>query len=701
MTADNELILDSPEYFYNRELSWLDFNKRVIDESIDPANPLLERLNFLAISSSNLDEFFMVRVAGLLDQNKNKPNKTDNKTKMNAEQQLYKIAKTNQRNVELQYQSFQQRKRELQNLGISFVEINDLNGSEKELVDTYFKDTLLPNMTPFFIDNDHSFPNLRNKGMYFYVTFFKNDSNFAALIPIPTFLDRYFLLEEKNEIKVLLIEQIIQYHIHRLFPAYTVSLSFLFRPTKNQNIDIFEENSEDFISNVEDHLKQLDKRGVIRLEIQTPERTPLFSKSIDFLLDVLSVNKRELYTLHQPLDLTFLNQLSDTLGKKLPEHVFPAFSPIISNEFSDHTIFDLVKSKDVFLHHPYDSFQPVVQFIREAAQDKNTISIKQTLYRVSSHSPIVAALKDAAKNGILVTVLVELKARFDEKNNLAIARELEESGVFILYGKANLKTHSKITMVVRKEDNQMTSYVHLGTGNYNEKTASGYEDMGIITKNEEIVEDATKFFNYLSGYSGIPTYNQLMVSPYEIRNSFLAYIDKEIVFHQKTGKGYIIAKMNSLSDKPLILKLYEASQMGVKIDLIVRGICSLKPGIPGISENIKVISIVGRFLEHSRVYYFNHNNQHKLYLSSADWMRRNMSNRVEIAFPILDSAVKEEILSILSIYLSDNQKARQLGPNGDYHYIKDDLPSLSAQSYFIQQAQNEKQLEMNKNKNDN
>ncbi|AMB99797.1 hypothetical protein AWM75_07395 [Aerococcus urinaehominis] len=392
-----------------------------------------------------------------------------------------------------------------------------------------------------------------------------------------------------------------------------------------------------------------------------------------------------------PLDLTGLGQAIDYLEDYYPEESFPPFKAVYPSELYDRDLFKVMEKQDVFLHHPYDSFDPVVEFIDQAADDPNTLAIKQTLYRVSADSPIIAALKRAAQLGKEVTVLVELKARFDEENNVQWAKVLEKAGAHVIYGMTQLKTHSKIALVIKKKQDRFQGYVHLGTGNYNDKTARGYTDMGILTTNQEIIEDAINFFNYLSGYSDQPDYHQLHVSPFDIRDSFMEEIDEEIASHQRYGNGHIIAKMNSLTSLDIIKKLYEASQAGVKVDLIIRGICCLIPGISGLSENIRVISVVGRFLEHSRIYYFNRNGQDRLFLSSADMMTRNMIRRVEIEFPILDPYIKKEILEILQIYLDDNTKARYKRADSSYAYVQNDQAPINAQYVFMVKARLERQ----------
>lgn len=692
MTEQAKVNLENPNNFYNRELSWLEFNKRVIKEAAAATNPLLEQINFLAIASSNLDEFFMIRVAGLQDQYKLDPGQRDSKTKMNAEQQLAAISDKNRHNIDIQYGLFHQRIQDLSNYGVLFPKISELTEAEQAEIERYYHDMLFPALTPLGIDAYRPFPNLNNKVLHVFVNLAKGIEKHIAVVPISNLLPRFYIIKSESTHKVLLIEDIIQAHLQSLFIGYEVAESFTFRITRNADFEVQEEGAEDLLSVIEDYVKRRKNGVAVRLEVRADEPSDTLVSNVAFLMEELDLLDRDLYTFEGPLDLTMLADIADVLAESFPGLKYSRFSPIVPKELLGRSVFDAADERDVFLHHPYDSFQPVVDFIAEAAQDKDTLAIKQTLYRVSRSSPIVAALKQAAENGIQVTVLVELKARFDEENNVHWAKELEESGVHVLYGVTELKTHSKITLVVKKAQNKIKRYVHLGTGNYNDKTARGYEDMGIFTTHEGIGEDATAFFNYLSGYSDIPTYKHLYVSPHEIRLSFLEYIEQEMAFHRENGNGRIVAKMNSLTDKHIILKLYEASQIGVRIDLIIRGICCLKPGIPGISDNIRVISVVGRFLEHSRIYYFNQNGMKRLFLSSADMMTRNMVGRVEIEFPILDETIKQEILDILSVYLADNQKAQELNAAGDYILIDNDREPLNAQERFIAQALSEKEV---------
>lgn len=681
---DLHLNLENPAYYFNRELSWLEFNKRVIQEADISENPLLEQINFLAIGSSNLDEFFMIRVAGLQDQLQFDPGSRDSKTQLNAEEQLEEIARKNRQNITLQYDLLDKRKEDLKKYEVHFTNLSELTDSELAEVTEYYDTLIFPALTPLGIDAYHPFPRLNNKVMHLFVSLTKDEEKQTAVIPISNFLERFYLLETEETVKVVLLEEIIQANIHRLFNGYDVLDSFTFRITRNADFDVQEEGAEDLLSVIEDYLKRRKNGVAVRLEVE--ETQP---QNVTLLRDALGLLERDVYQISGPLDLTLLAKLADKLEERFPDLRYPSFTPIIPNELLSEPIYALADRQDIFLHHPYDSFRPVLDFIEEACRDENTLAIKQTLYRVSKDSPIVKALKTAAESGIQVTVLVELKARFDEENNVHWAKELEDSGAHVLYGVTELKTHSKITLVVKKEGTQLKRYVHLGTGNYNDKTARGYEDMGIITTQSEIGEDATEFFNYLSGFSKVPKYRQLYVSPYEIRLSFFEHIEKEMAFHQAFGNGHIIAKMNSLTDKKIIKKLYEASMMGVKIDLIIRGICCLKPGIIGISENIRVMSIIGRYLEHSRVYYFHQNGAKKLFLSSADMMTRNMINRVEIEFPILDEKIKNEILTILDVYLNDNQKAQELHKDGHYVPIINSEEPLHAQKKFVQWAREE------------
>lgn len=693
MESDSKPNLAHADYYFNRELSWLDFNKRVIEEAQDPQNPLLEQLNFLSIASSNLDEFYMVRVAGLQDQFKLGYHITDSKTDMTPLEQLTAISKKNSENIALQYKYYYGLLTRLVEKKIRIKKISELSESELAIIEDTFHEQIFPALTPLGIDAYRPFPNLNNKLIHIFVNLQKEDTTRVAIVPVPAPLQRFILLDEdKNDIGIVLLEDIVRHFIHTLFKGFTVTNSFSCRITRNADLELHEDGADDLLVVIQDYLKKRKNGMAVRLEVDTRDTLETLQGDVRFLQTELDLEDRDVYMIDGPLDLTFLSKLTRYLMIVLPDAVYPDFSPVIPSDLSGKNIFDVVEKQDVFLHHPYDSFDPVVDFIKSAAEDEDTIAIKQTLYRVSKDSPIIEALKIAAESGKQVTVLVELKARFDEENNVQWAKELEEAGAHVLYGMTHLKTHSKITMVVKKQNNSIVRYVHLATGNYNDKTARLYTDMAIFTANKEIGEDATNFFNYLSGYSDQPEYNHLHVSPFEIRDSFIEYIDDEIASHKQFANGHIIAKMNSLTDKHVIMKLYEASQAGVRVDLIIRGICSLKPQVPGVSENIHVRSIVGRFLEHSRVYYFHHNGDENLFLSSADMMTRNMIKRVEIEFPILDDAIKKEILSLMAVYLADNTKARELHPDGTYRHVRNDKPAMDAQKYFMELANKEKEI---------
>ncbi|MGX7091802.1 RNA degradosome polyphosphate kinase [Hutsoniella sourekii] len=674
------------DYFFNRELSWLDFNYRVIEEAYDPNNPFLEQLNFLAIGSSNLDEFFMVRVAGVYDQYLDQVEIAENKTLMSPDQLLDEISTRNRRNINYQYQRFHQIVDELVKINYQLKRFDQLNEEEAHQADLYFNEFILPTLTPLGVDSHRPFPHLKNKHLNIYVELQNQESTQVAIVPIPSLIDRFLTITTEDSTVILMIEDMIIHHLSQLFVGYTVTQAFPFRITRNADFDVIEDGASDLLELIEDYVQKRRNGIAIRLEVDTSFSNNFKRMDDDFIQNTFNLEERAIYYFDGPLDLTFLFELVDEIGQDHPELQYPPFKPYLDPSLMGETIFDQINERDIFFHHPYDSFDPIVSFIQTAAKDPQTIAIKQTLYRVSKHSPIIQALKEAADNGKEVTVLVELKARFDEANNIHWARELEEAGCHVLYGMSDLKTHSKICLAVRQEDNGIKRYVHLGTGNYNDKTARTYTDMGILTAYPEIGQDASDFFNYLSGYTQRPDYQLLQVSPFAIRDSLLDYIDEEISYQEQYGNGYIIAKMNSLTDKPLIEKLYQASQAGVKIDLIVRGICCLKPGIPNFSDNIQVRSIVGRFLEHSRVYYFHHNGQHRTFLSSADMMTRNMIKRVEIEFPILDPVIAQAIRHILDLQLADTMKARVLQEDGCYVRPDQSQVKLNNHNQLIEEA---------------
>lgn len=691
MTEQIKYDLDNPDYYENREVSWLNFNYRVLQEAADDRNPLLERLSFLSIGTSNLDEFMMVRVAGLQDQFHLNVNELDSKKQWTPEQQLIAIADKNHENNEYQYALYQELKKEVAKHNIHFIRFNEAPTRRQEKMKTFFFNEIYPTLTPLGIDAYRPFPSLNNKLIHIFVNLSREGEQQVAIVPIPQLVNRYFHYEENGHYYFINLEDIVTNFLETLFTGYTIESSFLFRVTRNADLDIQEDGADDLLTVIEDYLVQRRNGMAVRIEIQQEENydQEYIHADLEYLLEELGLLERDLYFVNGPLDLTGLGDAIDVLENYFPNLRYEPFKPVYPSELQTTNLFKLAEKRDIFLHHPYDSFKPVVEFIQDAANDPQTLAIKQTLYRVSANSPIISALKTAAERGKQVTVLVELKARFDEENNVQWAKILEEAGCHVIYGKTHLKTHSKIAMVVKQKNGRVHRYVHLGTGNYNDKTARFYTDMGIITTNEGIAEDATDFFNYLSGYSNQPDYHYLHVSPFAIRDNYIEDIEDEIQAHRANGNGHIIAKMNSLTSKDVIKKLYEASQAGVKVDLIIRGICCLVPGIPGVSENINVISVVGRFLEHSRIYWFNNNGDEKLFLSSADMMTRNMIGRVEIEFPILDEHIHEEIMEILKVYLEDNTKARYKLPDCTYQYVQNDLAPVDTQQIFMQKALNE------------
>lgn len=675
--------LNLPQYYNNRELSWLDFNYRVLQEAQDKNNPLLEQLNFISIFSSNLDEFFMVRVAGLQDQVKMGYDKPENKAQLTPKQQLDQIKLKNKEIVDLQYKRYNELIDDLKQYQVEIIKPEQLPDDLLPQLESEFKYGILPTLTPLGIDAYHPFPKLNNKSLNIFVDIDTEDDINSAIVQIPSLISRFYSFNKGDKQYIILIEDIITYFINDLFSGYTVLNTFTFRITRNADLTIHEDGAEDLLIEIERFLKERKRGTAVRLEVDGRQAT---HEDIVWIINQLDVHDNEVYFVDGPLDLTMLTDLVDHLSNKLKYLKYNKYVPQIPQSLGNHNIFDLSLKRDIFFHHPYESFEPIVDFIREAAEDPNTIAIKQTLYRVSKDSPIINSLKNAAENGKQVTVLVELKARFDEENNVHWARMLEDAGCHVIYGMTHLKTHSKIALVVKRMNNKLTSFIHLGTGNYNDKTANIYTDMGLITTNAEIAEDAINFFNYLSGYSVKPEYNKLIVAPFDIRDVFLARIDNEIKSHRENGNGKIIMKMNSLTDKDIILKLFEASCAGVKVQLIIRGICCLKPGVPGISENIEVVSIVGRFLEHSRIYHFHNNGDDIIYLSSADAMTRNMIKRVEILFPVEDKNIAKRLLDYMNLQLSDNQKGRYQDELGQYHYIENNLSPLNSQAFLMKEA---------------
>lgn len=682
-----------PQYYNNRELSWLAFNERVLEEAEDIDNPLLERLKFLAIFSSNLDEFFMVRVAGLQDQVRAGFHKPENKSGLTPKEQLAKIAERTQALVRRQTEVYRHLIYDLlPKHNVHIADMKDLTSTQKAFVNEMFAETIFPVLTPVAVDAYRPFPTLLGKTLNLLVLLEQDEADIenrekVAIVQVPSVLDRYIKVPSADgETVIVLLEDVIVAHIEKLFYGYSVKSAQAFRLTRNADLTIHEEGARDLLVEIEKELKKR-KWGVgSRLEVREGEMS---EEVLTYLLDEFEIEETDVFHIDGPLDLTFMFSFVKGISVGREHLEYESFIPQPPLDLqSDENIFEKALQQDIFFHHPFESFAPIVDFIAEAAVNPNVLAIKQTLYRVSGNSPIIQALKLAAENGKQVTVLVELKARFDEENNVLWAKQLEQAGCLVIYGMNNLKTHSKITLVVSRRNGKIERFVHLGTGNYNDATAKIYTDMGIITTDKEFGIDATNFFNYLSGYTEKPTFNHLVVAPFDIRDEFIRLMDEEIACHKKHGNGFIRAKMNSLTDKDLMMKLYEASIAGVKVELIIRGICCIRPGIPGISENITVTSIVGRFLEHSRIYWFHHNGENKVYLSSADMMTRNMIKRVEILFPVYASEAKARIINIMNTQLEDTAKARIQDSNGKYHYKEFDRGEdpINSQEIFLKDA---------------
>lgn len=672
---DAAVELNNPLYYNNRELSWLAFNERVLQEALDERNPLLERFKFLSIFSSNLDEFFMVRVAGLQDQVKVGFTKPENKAGMTPKQQLNEIARKTHQLVDLQYQTLREvLLPQMKQQGVRFLSIADLHKSDLEQLEHYFDEQIFPVLTPMAIDAYRPFPMLANKSVNLAIVLEDREKEVeerfkTAIVQVPAVLDRWLNLEAKpGKERLIMLEDVIGHFIGKLFHGFKVKSVTAFRITRNADMTIHEEGARDLLKEIEKELRKRKWGAAVRLEVQ---KDTVDSSILAYLMDELEIHKNDVYEMDGPLDLTVFFGFYKAMAKRHEKLVYEGrVSQPPRNLAAGENIYEKLLEQDLFMHHPYESFEPVVDFISEAADAPDVLAIKQTLYRVSGDSPIIKALKRAAENGKQVTVLVELKARFDEENNVQWAKELEQAGCHVIYGMTHLKTHSKITLVVRRKGDQIERFVHLGTGNYNDQTAKIYTDMSLFTSKKEFGIDATNFFNFLSGYTEKPEFHHLSVAPFSIQKDFVGLIDAEIHSQKKFGNGRIIAKMNSLTDKIIIKKLYEASIAGVQIQLIVRGICCLRPGIKGISENITVRSIVGRLLEHSRIYYFHHNGKEKTFLSSADMMTRNMQNRIEILFPLEDAAIKAQVKHILLVSLQDNVKAREQDAKGVYHYVQ-------------------------------
>ena len=686
-----------PEYYENRELSWLKFDARVLNEAKDKSIPLLERLKFVSITSSNLDEFFMVRVASLKDMVHADYRKRDI-AGMTASEQLDRINTATRKLVESQYNTYNRSLVPLMAAnGIHIIEkYEELTAEQAVYVDRYFEEDVYPVLTPMAVDASRPFPLIRNKTLNIAALLSSKkdekhkDAVEFATVQVPGVLPRLVPIpadtsENSGEVEgrtFILLEQIIEKNIDKLFLNYHVLCAHPYRVMRNADLPIDEDEAADLLKEIQKQLKKRQWGEVIRLEVEAS----VDKKLLRFLKDELKVAEEDIFQISGPIDLTFLMKMYGLSG--CDSLRYEPYKPQRVPEIEPgEDIFEAIRGGDILLHHPYETFDPVVDFIRQAASDPDVLAIKQTLYRVSGNSPIIASLAQAAENGKQVSVLVELKARFDEENNIVWAKMLEQAGCHVIYGLVGLKTHSKIALVVRREEDGIRRYVHLGTGNYNDSTAKLYTDCGIFTCNEAIGEDATAVFNMLSGYSEPLSWNELVLAPIWLRTRFMRLIARETK-HAREGKpAKIVAKMNSLCDEGIIAALYEASAAGVEIELIVRGICCLKVGIPGISENIHVRSIVGNFLEHSRIFFFLNDGEEELYMGSADWMPRNLDRRVEILFPVLDDTLKEKVKHILDVELADNTKAHVLKPDGEYEKIdRRGKVLVNSQKQFCEEA---------------
>ncbi|MGQ9870717.1 polyphosphate kinase 1 [Leptodesmis sp.] len=699
-----KINLSDPQYYFNRELSWIEFNNRVLHEAFDPRTPLLERLKFLSIFSSNLDEYFMVRVAALKQQVEAQVTRlsADGRT---AQEQLDLISQRLRPMVTQQHQHFEQALRpQLAAQGIYLLDYVDLNQEQRNYLHNYFEAQIFPVLTPLAIDPSHPFPYISNLSLNLAVVIQDTETGkeLYACVKVPSSLPRFLPLpqalrtQEKGKPAIwtgVPLEQVIAHNLAHLFPGMNIQEYHPFRVTRDGDLDLSEDEAEDLLLAIEQELRKRRVGGsVVRLEIHASMPDTLRT----MLLDEMDLTEQDVYEANGLLCLRDLISLMDLPLPELKDPRWPSSIPAafqslpeLSEDEVDpqNNVFTILRRQDVMVHHPYHSFSRTVQrFITEAAYDPQVLAIKMTLYRTSGDSPIVNALIAAAENGKQVSVLVELKARFDEENNINWARKLESAGVHVVYGLVGLKTHTKVVLVVRREDGRMHRYVHIGTGNYNHRTARFYTDVGLLSSRPDLGADLTDLFNFLTGYSRQQTYRKLLVAPVSLRDRMTALIRREAEHARKGFHGRIVAKMNSLIDQPLIATLYEASQAGVQIDLIVRGMCCLRPGVLGVSDNIRVMSIVGRFLEHSRIFYFHNRGQEEIFIGSADWMPRNLDRRVEAVMPVEDPAIAKDLEEVLGIMLADNRQAWDLQSDGRYVQRRPaaDSPEQSSQKILME-----------------
>jgi polyphosphate kinase len=675
--------LEDPSLYINRELSWLEFNRRVLEETRDPTVPLLERLKFLAIFGSNLDEFFMVRVGGLQQKMQAGIIRGSGADRVSPREQLEQISKLVRELVDEQNRTLAEIGPALEAERIVIRKIADLSDTERKRLHDMFHREVFPVLTPLAVDPGHPFPHLLNKSLNLAVILRRprDDERLLAVVQVPAVLQRFVLWPSEKGHVCVPLETVIRLHLDALFPGMTIEQANVFRVTRDSEYEIDDDEVEDLLKAIEEEVRKRRRGDAARLEIESDAPAEV----VQFLMTSLELEPIDVYSIPGLLDATGLFQICALPGYPLLRD--PQYIPQPVPEFTNaSSIWAAIRTKDILVHHPYESFAPVVDFIEAAAVDDRVLAIKQTLYRTSSDSPIVRALQRAADNGKQVTAVIELKARLDEERNILWSRELEKAGVHVVFGFVGLKTHCKVALVVRREDDGIRRYVHLATGNYNPQTARIYTDLGFFTCNAEFCEDASALFNYLTGYGELPAWQKLVVAPSQLQTFMIDRIEREIK-HQQAGRGgKILAKINGIVEPAIIQELYRASQAGVKIEILCRGICALRPGLPGVSDNIRVRSVVDRFLEHSRIYYFGNGGDPQIYIGSADLMDRNLSRRVEVIWPIEQPDLKARLIDeILMTSLSDNVKSRQLMPDGSYRRVtapKDDSANRSQQRFL-------------------
>lgn len=679
--TDNVGIESNSERFFNRELSWLEFNDRILFESRDTKHPLLERVKFLSITASNLDEFYIVRVASLRDMQSIQYNERDI-SGLTVDEQLERIDAKTRSSMALMYSTYTRSLvPSLHAHGIDILDYHQLDKKSRASADRYFMTTLYPILTPMAVDASRPFPLIYSRQLNICVLAGRRsdgensstegliseedgDDLLFATLQVPTVVPRLFECRTSSGLAFVPIEQIIRANVHLLFTGVDIISTGFFRVMRNADLDIDEDEAEDLLKEIEEQVRMRRYGEIIRLEVNEDMDIHL----LKYITDALEINRKDIFCVTGPIDLTFLMRLYSGIAKNYPALCDTPHMPQKPSMFDGtDNMFDQIRAKDRLVHLPYESFDPVAAFLDQAARDPKVLAIKQTLYRVSKASPIIESLAMAAQNGKQVMALVELKARFDEENNINWAKKLENAGCHVIYGLVGLKTHSKITLVVRQEEDGIRRYLHLGTGNYNNITAKIYTDIGVFTASEPFGVDASEFFNMLSGFSQPPEWRRFIPAPLWLKDFFIQKIHKEIKNAKEGKKAHIIAKMNALVDGKIIDALYDASSAGVRIELIVRGICCLRPGVPGLSENIKVCSITGRFLEHSRIFYFFNEGAEDIYLSSADWMPRNLDRRVELMFPVEDEACRARVMEVLDIELKDTMRSHWLCADGTYH----------------------------------